>query len=169
MTSETHATPTPALRSPWVLGWLALLSTVLLVNVLMVYLAFSTSPGLVNADYYERGQDYEQTLVSRQARAPNWTMRSDIPKPLTVDAPDTIRIVLVDRVGQPVDPDSVTFHAYRPSDAGHDFSRPMTREDRGRYVVKLAFPLVGVWDTLIAVRSGEEELSLGERVSVGRD
>jgi nitrogen fixation protein FixH len=167
MTSQTHAAPTPALRSPWVLGWLALVATVLAINGIMVYLAYSTSPGLVNPDYYEQGQTYERTRLSREAHDPKWTMRADIPKPLMVEEPEYIRIVLVDRAGQPVDPEAVTFHAYRPSDAGRDFSLPMTREDTGRYVVKAAFPLIGVWDTLIAVRSGEDEFNIGERVNVG--
>lgn len=157
-----------AFRSPWVLGWIGLVVTVLAVNATMVYLAFATSPGLVNADYYERGQNYEQTLLSRKARAPQWTIEADIPAALKVDKSEWIRVFLVDKAGQPVDPDAVTFYAYRPSDAGQDFSIPMTREDRGRYVAKASFPLIGVWDTLIAVHSGEDEYSIGERVSVGR-
>ena len=167
MTTETAPTsPTPALRNPWVIGWLGLVVAVLTVNLIMVYFAISTNPGLVNTDYYERGQDYEQTLMSRQARNPDWTMRADIPQPLRVGEPQSIRIVLVDRAGLPVDPDAVTFFAYRPSDAGRDFSLPMIREDKGRYVVKAAFPLIGVWDTLIAVKSGADEYSVSERVAV---
>ncbi|AFL73073.1 FixH family protein [Thiocystis violascens] len=166
MTTQAKLTNTPALRNPWIIGWLGLVATVLIVNLIMVYFAVSTNPGLVNADYYDRGQDYEQTLVSRQARDPNWTMRADIPKPLRVGEPDMVRVVLVDKAGQPVDADAVTFHAYRPSDAARDFSLPMTREDRGRYAVKAAFPLIGAWDTLIAVQSGADEYSIGERVTV---
>ncbi|NEX22068.1 FixH family protein [Thiorhodococcus mannitoliphagus] len=157
-----------AFRSPWVLGWIGLVVTVLGVNITMVYLAFTTSPGLVNVDYYERGQHYEQTLLSRKARAPQWIIEADIPAALMVDKPEWIRVFLVDQAGQPVDPDAVTLYAYRPSDAGRDFSVAMTREDRGRYVAKASFPLVGVWDTLIAVNSGEDEYSIGERVSVSR-
>ncbi|TCT23820.1 FixH family protein [Thiobaca trueperi] len=169
MTTETAPTiqaQTPALRNPWVIGWIGLVVAVLTVNLIMVYLAISTSPGLVNADYYERGQDYEQTLLSRQARSPHWTMRADIPQPLRVGEPQSVRIVLVDRAGQPVEADAVTFFAYRPADAGRDFSLPMIREDKGRYVVKAAFPLIGVWDTLIAVQSGADEYSVSERVNV---
>lgn len=156
-----------AFRNPWVIGWMALVVAVLSVNLVMVYFAISTSPGLVNADYYARGQEYEKTLVSRRANHPQWTMRTDIPQPLQPNEPQAIRIVLVDQTGQPVDPDTVTFFAYRPADATRDFSLPMTREDRGRYVVKTAFPLIGVWDTLIAVQSGDEEYTLSERVQVG--
>lgn len=166
MSTETHASHTSAFRSPWVLGWIGLLVTVLAINGIMVYLAFATNPGLVNADYYERGHDYERTLMSRRAREPDWTVESDIPSPLQVDRPERIRVFLVDKAGQPVDPDGVTFYAYRPSDASRDFSVPMTREDKGRYVAETRFPLLGVWDTLIAVKSGEDEYNVGKRVNV---
>ncbi|MBK1721355.1 FixH family protein [Thiocystis violacea] len=167
MTTETHPSPSSAFRSPWVLGWLGLVVTVLAINGVMVYLAFATNPGLVNADYYERGQHFERNLMSRQARAPAWTVEADIPASLMVDTPAWIRVFLVDKAGQPVDPDAVTLYVYRPSDAGRDFSIPMTREDSGRYVAKASFPLIGVWDTLIAVQSDEDEYSIGERVNVG--
>lgn len=166
MQSERQIPQNSALRSPWVRGWIGLVVTVLMVNIVMVYFAVSTSPGLVNTDYYERGQNYEKTLISRQARAPDWVMTTDIPMPLKIDRSERIRLFLVDRAGQPVDPASVTFHAYRPSDAGRDFTLPMTREDRGRYVVEVSFPLIGVWDTLIAVGYGEDEYSISERIMI---
>ncbi|MCF1182742.1 FixH family protein [Marichromatium gracile] len=160
------AQPLPAWRSPWVIAWVGLIVVVLLVNLLMVYLAVATNPGLVNADYYERGQDYERTLVSRRARDPGWVMQADIP-PLQPGRVEAIRLFLVDRAGQPVEADAVTLHAYRPADAARDFSVPMRREGAGRYVAEVAFPLPGVWDTLIAVGHGEDEYSLDQRLEVG--
>ncbi len=166
MTTHTKTSDNHALRNPWIIAWIGLVVAVLAVNLVMVYFAISTNPGLVNADYYERGQDYEKTLVSRQARNPNWTMQADIPEPLRVGEPEMMRVFLVDKAGQPVEADAVTFHAYRPSDASRDFSLPMTREGQGRYVVKAAFPLIGVWDTLIAVQSGGDEYTIDKRVNV---
>jgi nitrogen fixation protein FixH len=166
MTTDRHESQTPALRNPWIIGWLGLVAAVLGVNLLMVYFAFSTNPGLVNADYYDRGQHYEQTMLSRRASDPNWLIRADIPSQLQVNELETIRVFVVDQAGQPVDAEAVTLFVYRPSDAARDFSLPMTREDKGRYVVKASFPLVGVWDTLFAVKSGGDEYSHGGRVNV---
>jgi nitrogen fixation protein FixH len=167
-TTESPSKPTPALRSPWVLAWIGLIVTVLAVNLIFVFLAIRTNPGLVNANYYERGQDYERTMVSRLARDPGWLMRADIPKPLTAGAEESIRLILVDRVGQPVDVEEATFYAYRPSDVSRDFAVPMIREAKGRYLVETSFPLIGVWDILIAAKTGEDEYSVGERVNVAR-
>ncbi|CRI63624.1 putative Cbb3-type cytochrome c oxidase biogenesis protein CcoH [Thiocapsa sp. KS1] len=167
-TTETPSKATPALRSPWVLAWIGLILTVLAVNLTFVYLAIRTDPGLVNADYYERGQDYERTMISRQARDPGWLMRADIPRPLRAGVEESIRVVLVDQAGQPVDVDQATFYAYRPSDVSRDFALPMIREAKGRYLVETSFPLIGVWDILIAAKTGEDEYSVGERVNVAR-
>lgn len=163
------AKPQSAWRSPWVLAWLALVLLVLCVNLTMVYFAMTTSPGLVVDNFYDRGQDFENSMVSRQARNPGWTMRADIPGDVTKDKAATVRFFVVDKVGQPVTPDSVTFYAYRPSDAAMDFSVPMTVEPETKgFVADVTFPLFGAWDTLIAVRTGEDEYSVGNRVSVAR-
>ncbi len=155
-----------AWRSPWVIGWIGLVVAVLCVNLTMVYFAVSTNPGLVNEDYYERGQDYEKHLASRLAKDPGWTMRADVPPDLRPDEPAMVRIVVVDKTGQPVAPDRVTFYAYRPSDKTRDFTAPMTEEGTGRYAARVSFPLFGHWDWLIAVRQGEEEYTLGDRLVV---
>ena len=155
-------------RSPWVIAWIGLVVTVLLVNITMVYLAISTNPGLVNDDFYERGQDYEQTMASRLKKDPGWTMSTDFPRDIKQSVSTTIRVTLVDKAGQPVTPDSVTFYAYRAADKSADFSIPMVEEDKGRYAAKVTFPLVGFWDGLVAVTQGADEYTDGDRIIVAR-
>lgn len=155
-------------RSPWVLAWIGLVVSVLMVNVTFVWLAFATNPGLVDDDFYERGQHYEQTLASRLARDPGWTLHADIPDDLTAGQSGTIVVTLVDKTGQPVAPDQVTFYAYRPSDKSADFSVPMSSIGSGQYLARVVFPLFGVWDGLVAVRQGEDEVTSGRRIEVAR-
>jgi nitrogen fixation protein FixH len=155
-------------RNPWVLGWIGLILVVLAVNLTFVYLAFSTNPGLVSDNYYDRGQHYERTLVSRLANDPGWTLHADLPDEIRPGESATIRVVLVDKVGQPVTPDQVSFFAYRPSDKTRDFSAPMVEEGPGRYAAAVVFPLFGAWDGLIAVRQGEDEYTTGQRIDVDR-
>jgi nitrogen fixation protein FixH len=149
-------------------GWIGLVVVVLLVNITMVTLAFVTSPGLVVDDYYERGRAMEESIRSRAAATPNWMLSSDIPADLRVGEPVTVRFFAVDKAGQPVTPDAVTFFVYRPSDAGRDFSVPMVEEAPGRYRAELSFSLPGLWDSLIAVRDGEAEYQLDQRLHVDR-
>lgn len=158
----------PAWRSPWVIAWITLVIVVLGVNGLMVYFAFTTSPGLVIEDYYERGQNYERTMLSKNARDPGWVLHADIPEDIGVGERTRIRFFVVDRVGQPIAPDTVELFLYRPSDATRDFNVPMTVEGAGRYMADVSFPLVGVWDTLVAVRNGDDEYHVGQRIRVGQ-
>lgn len=155
-------------RNPWVLAWIGLVVSVLVVNGTFVWLAFSTNPGLVDDDFYERGQHYEKTLASRLAKDPGWTMHADIPDDLTAGLGGSILVTLVDKAGQPVKPERVTFYAYRPSDKSADFSVPMSQIGPGQYLARVSFPLFGVWDGLVAVTQGEDEFTSGQRIRVAR-
>lgn len=165
--SDRHK-PLPAWKSPWVIAWIALVLSVLGVNGAMVYLAIATNPGLVVEDFYERGQNYERTMLSKDARNPGWTLRADIPQEIVVGVPSPIRFFLVDKAGQPVTPESVELFVYRPSDVKRDFSTVMAEEGPGRYVAHVSFPLIGAWDTLVAARHGKDEYHVGQRVNVLR-
>lgn len=155
-----------AWRSPWFIGWIALIVVVLGVNVTMIVLAFVTNPGLVVDDYYERGRDVERTLATRRAEAPGWTMSLDTPADVAEDTATTIRFYVVDSAGQPVQPDRVTYYAYRPSDPAADFSVPMVEEAPGRYSAEVTFSISGLWDTLVAAQTEGQEVAFDQRIGV---
>lgn len=172
MNQATTTSPPRAVtawRSPWVIAWVAMVVIVLAVNVTMVWLAISTNPGLVRADYYDRGQDLERTIASRIAQTPGWTMSIDTPAEVRTGVPTTVRFFIVDQAGQPVRPEQVAYFAYRPSDATRDFTLPMQEEAPGRYAASVVFPLAGVWDTLVRARRGDAEHGLDQRISVATD
>ena len=58
-----------AFRNPWVIGWISAILLVIAVNVVFIFTAAITNPGLVEADYYEKGQDHEKNFRSKQAMA----------------------------------------------------------------------------------------------------
>ena len=164
--SRAQSQPTPAWKSPWVIGWIALVSVVLIVNLTLVILGISTNPGLVIETFYDRGQNHEKTWASKQARDPGWVMQADIPQDLVVGEPKALRFVLVDKAGRPAAVEEAHFYACRPSDSQRDFDLPMIEEGPGRFRVDVSFPLMGAWDTLIAVRHGGEEFTHGRRIQV---
>jgi len=166
--SVTQERSLSAWRSPWVIGWIAMVVIVLGVNLTMVYFAIMSNPGLVSENYYERGEHYERTLVSKLLHEPSWLMKEDIPKDIKAGEQRFVRFFVVDSAGRPVDAERVTFHAYRPSDAKQDFSAPMREEGKGRYVAEVQFPLYGVWDTLFSVTANGAEYNKGERIQVLR-
>lgn len=155
-----------ALRSPWVRGWIGIVLTVVTANSIMIYLAMDGNPGLVVEDYYERGQDYEKNMLARQAKDPGWALEVVAPRAPQLGEPALIMLTLSDQAGLPVVADSVTFFAYRPSDAKQDFAQPMVQEGPGQFSVAVTFPLKGVWDTLVSVRQGEHEVNHAKRLIV---
>jgi nitrogen fixation protein FixH len=166
MRNQAETLNTPAWKSPWVIGWTASIFVVLGVNLFMVYLAVDTNPGLVVEDYYERGQDYERTLFAERAKDPGWHMTVNLPKTVTAGSVTPVHFSVLDKAGVPVEPDSVIFYAYRPSDATQDFSVPMAKEAMGMYSAKAQFGLKGAWDILASVRTGEDEYHVGRRIDV---
>lgn len=158
-----------AWHSPWVIGWLVMVAIFFTMNMIMIYLAKSNNPGLVVENFYERGQDYEKNMLKRQARDPGWQMVVALPKKIGVDEAVACRFTVTDKAGAPVEPDAVTFYAYRPSDAKQDFNLPMQKIGPGLYETEVRFPLMGAWDTLVSVKHGEDEYSAAKRIGVGID
>ena len=158
-----------AWRSPWVIAWVAMVAIFLTMNLIMIYMAIDHNPGLVNDDFYKRGQDYEKNMLKRQARDPGWKMRLVLPKKIGVNERVACRFSVTDKSGKPIAPDSVTFYAYRPSDSGQDFSAPMQEVEPGIYESQVNFPLLGAWDTLVSVKKGEDEFNTPKRIGVGID
>ena len=157
----------PAWRNPWLIGWMSVLVAFLLVSGVRIYLAVTTSPGLVVDDYYERGQDYEQNMLKKQARDPHWKMKIIAPDFVDVAKPAEFEFVIFNKEGHAITPDSVIFYAYRPADSREDFSVVMEEVTIGRYKAEISFPLLGVWDILVSAKQGENEYSTPYRLSAG--
>lgn len=157
-----------ALRSPWFLGWMALLVSFLIANGYMVFLAMNNGPSLVVDDYYDRGQDFEKNMLKRKAMDPGWKMKVISPESIAMAKEVIVNFSVRDKEAKPVNRDSVVFHVYRPSDAKQDFSVPMQRIDDGLYEAHLSFPLPGAWDVLVTVPNGEIEINYPQRVNVAK-
>ncbi len=157
-----------AMRNPWVLGWLALLITVIGVNVAFIATAFITSPGLVDEHYYEKGRDHEKNFQQKmEARSRlGWNITLQTPEKITVAKPTTYSVNVVDRLGNPLKGARVSLQAYRPSDASADFTTELEPIADGVFQSKLPLPLKGIWDLTVTVTQGEEVLSTARRVIV---
>ena len=152
-----------AFRSPWVIGWLVLLLAVLAMNLTMVYFSQDEFSGLVVDDAYERGKDYHDNILKRMAEKPKWKTQvefagakkfmGDLKIP-AYNKPVKLDYKVADEQGEPVEPHSVTFYAYRNSDASQDFSVAMTKVESGHYQAEITFPLKGVWDTYVTATTG---------------
>jgi len=154
-----------AFRNPWVIGWIALVVIVLAVNIAMITLAFTTNPGLVDKDYYEKGRNFENN-VQKQIAARNalgWTGNLDIPDALSRNHASPIRFSVVDEKGLPLGNLKVTLINYRPSDATADFISEMNEYSPGQYQATVTYPLKGLWEVTLHVDRGDQQFDLIKR------
>ncbi len=146
--------------------WCGLLLIFFVANGVFIYLALTNNPGLVVDNYYERGQDYENTMLSRLAANPGWEMRIELIDSPVLHQPANLRFHLSSNSGELLPPDTVRLFAYRPSNAAGDFDLPMRDLGNGVYDVDVTFPLPGVWDLLAVVIKDDAEFSEALRVHV---
>ncbi|WP_456407009.1 FixH family protein [Thiolapillus sp.] len=157
-----------AFRNPWVLGWIGGILLVLGVNAAFIVTAIMTNPGLVEKDYYEKGQEQEKTFISQQQSRNRlgWQMKLEAVRDPIVGESARYTFNVVDTAGIPIDGDKAVIQAYRPSDVNADFSTDMQEIAPGVYSVELVFPLKGVWDLSAVLIKGEDKLKITRRISV---
>ncbi len=161
-----------ALRNPWVIGWLGMILVVLTANVVMITIAYKTSPGLVAEDYYDRGKNYDKTVAKRVAeKALNWNTELFIPSEIKANHPSNYQLFAKDKQGKPIRAEKVSLFAFRPSDADADFSVIMEEDEGvlGRYSGSVSFPLPGVWDIIVSIRLGTEQFETYRRIFAAAD
>jgi len=157
-----------ALRNPWILAWLGLLGTVVLINFVFISMAFISSPGLVTEDYYEQGRKYEDNVIKMIAAKNNlrWETNLHVPNDFIVNKTQVVRFNAVDSNGLPINNAEVQVTAYRPSDADADFIVKLDNIGPGIYQSYIGFPLKGIWDLKLRVNEGENTLDMVHRLSV---
>tara|TARA_R110002050_G_scaffold57423_5_gene129321 strand:+ start:240427 stop:240930 length:504 start_codon:yes stop_codon:yes gene_type:complete len=156
-----------ALKNPWVLGMLLFLLTFLTANAIFIYLAFKSPPNLVVEDFYERGEHYIEAhkLVEKQ-KALGWTGLIMAPTTTRVNQHQLYEVLLQGQHSSALILDSVTLHAYRPSDARADFSVEMLNSKPGMYGADVSFSLPGIWDVIIVAKQGEHEFLVTKRFTI---
>lgn len=122
--SAASALPTPWYREPW--PWLLMAGpfAVLVAGAFTIWIAFSTSDGLVAQDYYKQGLAVNKVLAKEDAAA-----RLGLVAQVGL-SPDRHRVVvLLERA----DPAELTVRFAHATRAGHDLALRLARVAPGRY------------------------------------
>ncbi len=157
-----------AWRNPWVWLIVGIMGTAILVNTVLITLAFTSPPGLVVDDYYERGKNYlyHQAKVEEDTERLGWQMQLDVPKTPHIAQLDGYLFRALDRDGQPIEGAQVEFAAFRPAENGHDMVMLMKEIGQGFYSAQPEFKKPGNWDLLVTIRKGEDQLDIAQRIFV---
>ena len=158
-----------ALKSPWIRGLIAMMAVIVTVNIIMITVAFKSSPGLVVDDYYEKGKNYNKSLEKMAAqKALDWEVHLSAPEKIELGEKTRYGLTVVDRSRSPLLADKVEIYAFRPSDVAADFSVQMIPQGAGQYAVDLMFPLPGVWDLVVSIVKGDDQFEVTERIFVSK-
>ena len=153
-------------KSPWVIGWLLLVIIVLSVNAFMIYQSVNNYPGLVVDDFYERGQDYEENIVTKLENNQRWETEFKLTD-IHVNKKTVIDFAISDQHGKPAIAEKITLFAYRPANAKKDFSVAMTlSENKQYYQATLVFDSKGKWDLLASAVIDGTEVNYAKNIFV---
>ena len=124
---NTHKPKKTWYREPWVWLMIALPMSAVIGGIITIYLAVSTSDGLVVDDYYKRGKAINLDLARDQA-AVRHQLRADI----DIDLREN-RVRLLLESFDAVLPDTLTFSLLHPTQPGHDQVILLQHADDGVY------------------------------------
>lgn len=157
------------LRNPWLLGVLALIVLVFIVNGVFIWLSVQSRPALVDAigdNPVRKGRD----IIRRELEAHQsigWQLTVQPPSNHVVAEPAHYRVTVKDRAGRVVTGARMTVTAYRAADAAQDFAVPFAEAAPGEYAGELIFPLKGYWELHFKLALGEMRYSVtGDRLWV---
>ena len=157
-----------AWQNPWVWTLAGIMGVTLVVNAVMITLAFNTSTGLVVDDFYNKGKRYFYEEAQRQEAAARlgWQLTLDTPNPPRLNSTETYVFRALDRTGTPLIGARAHIDAFRPTNAELDFDMPMREISDGIYTAQIDFANPGKWDLIITIQKGEDRLDLARRIFV---
>lgn len=148
-------------------GWIPLLFVgaffiLFAVTGRFVYLALSTSNGLVTSNAYERGLAYDDVLAAEQAQAERgWQLDMDIPG-LSGEG-QMAAVTLTDRNGEALTGGTVVLMGERMSRYAQQVQLNLTDVGQGRYEASVDFPIGGRWFvSVLAEVEGERHFASDE-------
>lgn len=114
-------------REPWVWLLISLPMTAVIASMVTIYLAVSTSDGLVVDDYYKRGKAINVDLA-RDAAAARHELRADIDLDMRNNRVQLLLQGNVERL-----PETLTLSLLHPTQAGYDQVLPLQHAGDGVY------------------------------------
>jgi len=111
---NTHTPKTPWYREPWVWLMIAFPMSAVIGGMITIYLAVSTSTGLVVDDYYKRGKAINLDLARDDAAA-RYQLRATI----DLDMRDNLVQLQLESASASL-PKMLTFSLLHPTQPGHD-------------------------------------------------
>ena len=154
MNQSTNSVARPWYRHAW--PWLLMAgpATVVVAGVITAYVAFSTSDGLVEDDYYKQGLAVNQS-AERNRHADALGLQAEL---VRGDDGSLLRVFLRAR-NSVVFPQALALRITHPTRSGVDQNLVLRADGAGVYVGKLSAPLTGRWHVVLEDEQREWRLA----------
>lgn len=172
MTAMTESRPSAAAGAPerksrwipWV--FVGLFGVFLSANAIMIYVAATTWTGLTAKSAYRQGVEYNRTLDKRAAaRKLGWEIAVGFS--VTSGTSGTLKVRLKDKDGKAITGARIDGSTFRPVAQGHDFTLgAFDSLGDGYYAARVTFPVPGLWEIRLKVRSSEQTVDAIHRLRV---
>ena len=155
----------PASRRRSIIPWLfpGGLGLVFAVNMIMLWFALGTFPGMVTRNAYEEGRRHNDTL---QRDAVVAALGWDVAIRFLPQDGGMIEARYVDRDGKPVSGLALEATLSRPVGDPIHLRTPLHEEAPGLYRIRLALPHRGLWDVHVVASGGSVPHQKAERINV---
>ena len=133
------------------------LTVVILVTMGMLYVANKDFPGVVENDYYKKGVYYNVYTSRMEAqKRRGWQLRFGwVSRPIA-GQPFTLRAVVVDKQGQPIQGGQVNITLLRPGTPKLDQTLQAKEVAPGDYQVSVLLSRAGNWDINTVLSRGQD-------------
>jgi nitrogen fixation protein FixH len=148
---------------PW--GIAGAMAFVVAVNLVLTYLAFSSSNGLVTEHPYDEGNGYNAVLAAG-ARQDALGWKAAVAFTPSGKSRGELTATLKDRAGKPLAGLAVTAHLERPVEPIPPVALPLREGDDGRYAATAALDRPGQWNVRVVARRGDDFYEFSERIFV---
>ncbi len=124
------------------LCFVSFFGVIVAVNMVFLYMALSTQPGVVTKNSYEKGLAFNE-LLDKAKSQPNITQQASY-------SDGALRWVLMDEGGAPIVNATINAKIIRPVQDGYDFEVKLGHVGGGIYEVKMTLPLKGKWEARLS-------------------
>ncbi len=157
-----------AWQNPWVWLLVGIMAVALIVNGVLITLAFTSPPSLVVDNYYEKGKSYfyNEAKAEQNAARLGWDLELDLPQTPKLSGTESYLVRAMDSDGKPIEGGRAELAAFRPIQQGRDFTVKLRDLGAGYYGSEVNFTLPGNWDLIVTVHKGEESLDVAKRIFV---
>ncbi|NBC34622.1 MAG: hypothetical protein GVY13_18255 [Alphaproteobacteria bacterium] len=153
---------------PW--AFVGFFLVVVLVNGIMIWVAFSTWTGISgeNANSYRQGLAFNERLAAVRAQeALGWQVDVAFESGTAGAHSGRLAVDLSGADGASLAGAQVTAELLRPTHPGHDFAVPLLSSgNAGTYGAEIDFPLAGQWDLRVTATHPDGTYRLTDRLFV---